>query len=947
MHSNRVTKTLSFFSKSLLSILLLTVFFAPLAGLLIPVAQAQSVLNANATSDANNQNISPTATGATTPGQGGTVTTPSAGQSGGSGGSGNNGEISDSCWKSSWAICFSNVVYVFTVGLMSIFAYIGAFVFDTAIQITLQSVTYSQYFLTQSWAAVRDLANMIFIFLLVYLAITVILQAETQGTMKMLAGIIIAALLINFSFFFTRLVIDGGNLLALQFYNAIEAPSLTESAQNSTGVVGTSVTNLASHLTSNGSVKDLTRGIMDVIGVQSLVGSGSFSQFAKQENVGFWTVLITLTFVYIAVAAILAMLAFTFIAVGVKFIVRIVVLWLTIIASPLAFVLGAIYDRSKADRFKVRERWLGSLIEYSFYPAVFLFLFWIINFFANGLSSGGSVLTAALQEASGASGRGAPFVIASVVAGISIRLGIIIALMYMAMRVSDSFAKTGYKAFDSTVSKYGGKVGGWVVGAAALAGRNTAGRAGYTYAQSNTGRRVAAENPVLGRALWKGANKLGAGTYDMRNSTVGKKIGSSLPGGGIGSGTSKTYGGQLETKVKRRVDEAKKLTVYTQTQLNDAYKKVIGSLSTADRGNLLALSQQAGSARAEFEAGSITEQVMKQRQAAFNREVGRLSGLAKKEVGSGNDQLFANSLEESSSPADREAVARIRQKEGDADRLRAALAAFPAVQNPAPQPPPNPAPQNPQQPPQQGPQAPAQQPPQRPNQPGGGAGPQQQGGGGGVRPYRPIINLNDPLGFRQQRALRELRTPNALGDSIGVRERGSLPIGSTSTSAPLSENGTDRVTSQEITDQTRALNTSINEQTSRVTGAIENLQSNITSTAQTQQRETIRANSELQADVRNVADEVRQLRRTTTEGTVSLRESLVQPTISLHEQPNSTLSTAQRNAIQAPSQTEPIRAIPRTHSTPPTQDTFTQNIQPKIDQGDTQPNGTPENNLHN
>ncbi|MDQ5955336.1 MAG: hypothetical protein QG621_339, partial [Patescibacteria group bacterium] len=309
--------------------LLLTVFFAPLEGLLVPIAQAQTP-NARATSDANNPNISPTATGATTPGQGGTVTTSSTGQPSSSAGSGNNGEISDSCWKSSWAICFSNVVYVFTVGLMSIFAYIGAFVFDTAIQISLQSVTYSQYFLTQSWAAVRDLANMIFIFLLVYLAITVILQAETQGTMKMLAGIIIAALLINFSFFFTRLVIDGGNLLALQFYNAIDAPSLTESAQNSTGVVGTGVTNIASHLTSNGNVKDLTRGIMDVIGVQSLVGSGSFSQFAKQENVGFWTVLITLTFVYIAVAVILAMLAFTFIAVGVKFIVRVVVLWLTI-----------------------------------------------------------------------------------------------------------------------------------------------------------------------------------------------------------------------------------------------------------------------------------------------------------------------------------------------------------------------------------------------------------------------------------------------------------------------------------------------------------------------------------------------------------------------------------------------------------------------------------------
>lgn len=451
MHSKLLKKKTSLVSKALFGALLVTTFFAPLQGLFVSQAKAQSVVNARATSDANNPNISPTASGATASGQGGTAGPSGAGQT----------AVECSWSPSNWGICFTNVVYVFTVGLMSVFAYIGAFIFDTAIQITLQSVTYSQYFLTQSWAAVRDLANMIFIFLLVYLAVTVILQAETQGTMKMLAGIIIAALLINFSFFFTRLVIDGGNILATQFYNAIPAPTLNSSGATGTGTVG-AVQSAASSLSSNGNVKDLTRGIMDVVGVQSILGSGSFARFS-QQGANEFTKIITLVFVYIAVAIILAMLAFTFIAVGVKFLVRIVVLWLAIIASPLAFVFGAMYKKGSADRFNVLSRWGKALIEYAFYPAVFLFIFWIINFFATQLAGNGasSILANALNDAGSAATNGQLFTIASAVAGVSVRLGIIVALMYMAMRVSDSFAKTGYKAIDTYGTGLARRATGW------------------------------------------------------------------------------------------------------------------------------------------------------------------------------------------------------------------------------------------------------------------------------------------------------------------------------------------------------------------------------------------------------------------------------------------------------------------------------------------------------
>ena len=104
---------------------------------------------------------------------------------------------------------------------MSIFAYIGGYVFSFAVQLTLQSVTYSLDFLTSGWTAVRDIANMAFIFILIYIAVVIIFKAETSGTMTMLAWVVVMALLINFSFFLTRVVVDAGNILAVQFYNAI------------------------------------------------------------------------------------------------------------------------------------------------------------------------------------------------------------------------------------------------------------------------------------------------------------------------------------------------------------------------------------------------------------------------------------------------------------------------------------------------------------------------------------------------------------------------------------------------------------------------------------------------------------------------------------------------------------------------------------------------------
>ncbi len=136
-----------------------------------------------------------------------------------------------------WAQCITDVIYVFTIGIGSGFAYVSAYFFDWAVSLSLNGSAYALDFVSSGWTTARDLANMAFLFILLYIAFKIIFSAETGDTIHMLALVIVVALLVNFSFFFTRLAIDAGNILSIQFYNAINVQSLAATAQQG-GVSG-------------------------------------------------------------------------------------------------------------------------------------------------------------------------------------------------------------------------------------------------------------------------------------------------------------------------------------------------------------------------------------------------------------------------------------------------------------------------------------------------------------------------------------------------------------------------------------------------------------------------------------------------------------------------------------------------------------------------------------
>jgi hypothetical protein len=74
--------------------------------------------------------------------------------------------------------------------------------------------------ITQAWGIIRDLGNVLIIGGFVAVGIGTIIQASQYAADKLLVKLIIAALLINFSYFFAGAVIDATNYVTIQIYKS-------------------------------------------------------------------------------------------------------------------------------------------------------------------------------------------------------------------------------------------------------------------------------------------------------------------------------------------------------------------------------------------------------------------------------------------------------------------------------------------------------------------------------------------------------------------------------------------------------------------------------------------------------------------------------------------------------------------------------------------------------
>jgi hypothetical protein len=364
-----------------------------------------------------------------------------------------------------------------------------AYILDAAIDVTIKSSTYAELAVVNiGWTAVRDFSNMFFIFALLYIAILTILGLAGSNTKRWVAHLIIGALLINFSLFATKVVIDAGNVLAVGFWEKLKSDQGSEE-----------INSAAAHF-------------MQGFKIQS-----AYSNTDAKANGGAGETLpmdsSTRALIFFGGAIMMFIAGYLFLAGAIMMIVRTVTLILLMIFSPFAF-LG--FSLPKGGGFA--HTWLNKLIGSTFVAPAFIFMLYLNALIISSLDDE-KLASAAGSNASAAflgSAANFPVILNFVTMAI---------LLLSSMTVANAVSSGAGTQAGSLSKKLLGYGGGLAVGAAGIAGgrlgRQVGGSLGRVAQNSKAVQRLAAkDNLVLrnfGRAVQKTGQKMSEGTWDVRN----------------------------------------------------------------------------------------------------------------------------------------------------------------------------------------------------------------------------------------------------------------------------------------------------------------------------------------------------------------------------------------------------------------------------------------------
>ncbi len=332
--------------------------------------------------------------------------------------------------------------------------------FDAFVHLALESKMYrDSTFVYDGWRIVRDLSNILFIFILLYIAIGTILGLHSVNPKKMIAQLIIVGLLINFSMFFTRVVIDLGNIFAYLFYNKITVilPGNPANAPNSivTGAV---------------KEKSLSEAIASGLRIQAILSPDSFNK-AEQGKSGGLTTGTLFAFIVIGIILNLAT-AWLFFSCAAFFVGRIGMLWFSVIFAPFAFVSSIIPTLDKKFKDLGWSKWLSGLMSASINAGVFMFFMYLIIALIRG-----PFLHSILADAQN-------FNFWEYLAAIILPMMIILGLMKAAKDIAKEMGGQFGEMISSAVNTTLGVIGGVALGGAALATSGIAGAAARRIGQS-------------------------------------------------------------------------------------------------------------------------------------------------------------------------------------------------------------------------------------------------------------------------------------------------------------------------------------------------------------------------------------------------------------------------------------------------------------------------------
>lgn len=388
--------------------------------------------------------------------------------------------------------CVAEVVYKVIYRPTAYLLMGSGIIFDEILSLSIEGDMVAPPFIDTTWTVVRDFSNMIFIFILLYTGVMTILGEKNWQ--KTVLQVVFIALLINFSLFFTKVVIDAGNVLAVGVKSAINpGHSLSE-------------------------------------GLAAAFQPQQFLKTAGKEDAG------NVIIVFLVAAVISVFAAYVFFKAALLFMGRLLAFWFLMIISPFAFISTTFPSGNQFNK------WIGTLVGQAFVAPVFLFFIYIIMKViseGNGILGGFTLGTGWFESLLG------PVIVAT----------LLIMALSQALEFAEGMAGSLGKTVAGLTGKVLGTAAGVATGGVALAGRSTIGKiaanklASGNLKEGTLGHKMAT---MATQASFDVRSLAG------EKSILGKKVGGliSKGGGALGVDVGKAGGvGGVEKQEKTRVDK--------------------------------------------------------------------------------------------------------------------------------------------------------------------------------------------------------------------------------------------------------------------------------------------------------------------------------------------------------------------------------------------------------
>ncbi len=394
--------------------------------------------------------------------------------------------------------CMAQLAY-YVMSLFAVLLGIAGVFLNFVIELTIKNLPVfigKMTSIATGWRIIRDTINIFFIFILLFSAISMILRLGKISPKDILPKLIIAALLINFSMFFTKALIDVSNVFTVEFHNAIEEIG-NASAKKSSGATE--------------KISGISAAFMQGLNPQKM-----FSQVEKatEEALPDYETHIFQQMVFGSITILIA--TFVFFAMAMMLLVRFVILILLLVTSPIGFVGGLLPQLTEQSK-----KWWDTLIgQILFAPILMLFMLLTVLIVTDpSLVEALDAKTTAINSTSSA-GQFFSFAGGGVAGMMSYFL--IIGLMIAGLVISKQISGKAASGLMNWATKAGGAA---AFAVPAFIGRNTLGRAGRGMAESGRFNRWALDDKSMfkrfaGTALIGGGKGLQTSSFDGRGSAA-------------------------------------------------------------------------------------------------------------------------------------------------------------------------------------------------------------------------------------------------------------------------------------------------------------------------------------------------------------------------------------------------------------------------------------------